>query len=183
VKQSGGSIEVNSALGHGTTFKLYFPRTTERLESVEMVPLNGKSPCGSETILLVEDEAQVRTFAAATLRPKGYTVLEAANGEEALDLIRRYDGPLHLLVSDVVMPGMSGNELAQGLNRVRPGIKVLLVSGYPDRAGTRQESREEGMHFLQKPYTAESLASKVREALDSDRVRTAKPRTKARVRR
>jgi len=166
VKQSGGSIEVNSAVGHGTTIKVYFPRTIEAVEPVQIKPVNGRSVGGSETILLVEDEQQVRTFAATTLRPKGYTVLEASNGEEALDLMRRHGGHLHMLVTDIVMPGISGKELAQRLKRVRPKIKVLLVSGYPDRSMTGQGIEAEGIHFLQKPYTAETLACKVREALD-----------------
>jgi CheY-like chemotaxis protein len=166
VNQSGGSIHVYSAIEQGTTFKLYFPRTTDMAGPVTILPVTGKTSQGSETILLVEDEQRVRTFAATILRSKGYTVLEAPNADDALHLSHGYAGHLDLLVTDVVMPGLSGKELADRLAGHRPSIKVLFLSGYPDRLIIRQGVKADGTHFLQKPYTSEVLTAKVREVLD-----------------
>jgi signal transduction histidine kinase len=166
VKQSGGSITVDSAPGRGTTFRIYFPRVEQEIPGsaggVETIdPAHGR-----ETILLVEDEPSVRGLVHETLRLHGYTVLEARHGIEALLTSARYVGPIHLLLTDVVMPQMSGPEVAEKLLIVRPGTKVLYMSGYPDHPVFDQGgvSRETG--FLPKPFSPHVLAQKVREVLD-----------------
>ena len=165
VKQSGGYIWVSSEVGKGTTFKIYLPRTEE--ETAE--PGTGRSGLeaqqGRETLLLVEDEEAVRALARNVLRKKGYTVLEAGHGEEALKLSEQYLGQIDLLVTDVVMPQMSGFELARRLANSRPQIKVLYISGYADNAVWREGGLEPGGAFLQKPFSPEALAGKVREVL------------------
>ena len=122
---------------------------------------------GTETILLAEDAAAVREFASLTLRNSGYDVLEAANGREALDLAERHAGRIALLVTDVVMPGMGGRELAGRLGQIRPGLRVLYVSGYTDDAIVDHGVLEAGVAFLQKPFTSAGLARKVRMVLDA----------------
>jgi two-component system, cell cycle sensor histidine kinase and response regulator CckA len=166
VKQSGGNITVESAPEKGTTFRIYFPRVEQEAagiaEAVEAIdPAHGR-----ETILLVEDEPAVRGLVHETLRLHGYTVLEARHGIEALLTSAKYVGPIHLLLTDVVMPQMSGPEVAEKLLTVRPGIKVLYISGYPDHPVFDQGrvSRETG--FLPKPFSPHVLAQKVREVLD-----------------
>jgi CheY-like chemotaxis protein len=124
-------------------------------------------PGGTETVLLVEDQEAVRTYARHVLLAEGYTVLEARDGEEALRLARQRLGPIHLLVTDVVMPGMNGRQLAELLARERPELRVLFVSGYAEEAVTRCEVPEGGRAFLQKPFNPVRLARKVREVLDA----------------
>jgi two-component system, cell cycle sensor histidine kinase and response regulator CckA len=168
VKQSGGHIEAESEVGRGATFKVYLPRTDETV-------LSGKSsddfvmlPGGTETILLVEDQDAVRTFACHVLLAGGYTVLEARDGEEAFRLAQQWQGPIHLLVTDVVMPRMGGWQLAELLDQDRPELRVLFMSGYSGEAITRCGVLEAGPAFLQKPVTPVQLARKVREVLDTD---------------
>ena len=165
VKQSGGFIWVYSELGQGTTFKIYFPL----VEEAATVPAAHEAPGslqGTETVLLAEDSAAVRTVANQVLTRHGYKVLEAVDGRSALEVGTRHEGPVHLLVTDVVMPEMSGRQLAERLKERRPALKVLFVSGYTDDAITRHGILEPGIAFLQKPFTPESLARKVREVLD-----------------
>ncbi len=166
VKQSGGYIWVYSEPGRGTTFKIYFPRVespAERLSRREPKPI----PQGTETILLVEDEQAVRTLTRTILKSKGYTVLEAGRADEALAMAASRPGVIDLLLTDVVMPEMGGSDLATRLGELRPGIKVLYMSGYTDDAIVRQGLVAQGMHFLQKPFTPDALAAKVRDALDA----------------
>ncbi len=167
VTQSGGKIWVYSEPGHGTTFKIYFPKIEGELDN-----LNGKNetdsfPVGSETVLLVEDEPSVRDLANRLLKQQGYKVLEAANGEEALRLVQENTGEkIHLLLTDVVLPQMGGKELADQLKISRPDIKVLYTSGYTDYAIVHHGVLDSGTHFLQKPFSLKTLSQKVREVLD-----------------
>ena len=166
VKQSGGFVWVYSELGLGTTFKIYLPRVDEpggvAAAAAALAPVGR----GTETILLAEDEAPVRAVARQVLERHGYTVLEAPSAEAALDLVGRYSGPIHLLLTDVIMPGLSGRELAIRLAPLRPETRVIYMSGYTDDAITRHGVLEAGLVYIQKPFTPELLARKVREVLD-----------------
>jgi CheY-like chemotaxis protein len=166
VKQSGGNIWVYSEPGQGTTFKIYLPRVDEPLEELKEKVVKEELPRGSETILLVEDEEVVRKLAVQILKRQGYTVLEGSHGNEALNICNKHDGPIHLLVTDVVMPKMSGRELAERIASSQPEIKVLYMSGYPDNAITHHGVLEKGMNYIQKPFTVDGLARRVREVLD-----------------
>ena len=167
IQQSGGNIWVYSEPGLGTTFKIYLPRIEEDTESLKPSAVSTKSLQGSETILLVEDEEIVRKLACTILQKNGYEVLEAPNGEEALRIVQGQNGnPIHLLVTDVVMPGMSGRQLADRLERVRPGTKVLFMSGYTDDTIVHHGVLDPGIAYIQKPFTPDALASKVRDILD-----------------
>ena len=166
VKQSGGYIWVYSEPGRGTTVKVYLPRVRGAAEpplpAPEPPPLRG----GNETVLLVEDAAPVRTLARRSLEARGYRVLDAADGPSAIELSARHAGEIDVLVTDVVMPGMSGRELAERLAPTRRGMKVLYTSGYTDDAMVRQGVLNAGVAFLQKPFVPDTLARKVRDVLD-----------------
>jgi PAS domain S-box-containing protein len=165
VKQSGGYIWVYSQAGKGTTFKIYLPRTEEEVDESGPGGSGFKAQQGTETLLLVEDEDPVRALVRNVLREKGYRILEASRGEEALELAEQYGGPIDLLVTDVVMPQMNGRELARRLANLLPQIKVLYISGYADNAVWYQGGLDSGGAFLQKPFSPEALARKVREVL------------------
>jgi signal transduction histidine kinase len=167
VKQSGGSIWVYSEMGKGTTFKIYLPRADGVVESDETRSVPAELPQGHETVLLAEDEEQVRRMTRTILEMNGYRVLEASSGNEALAIYKQHEGPIDLAITDVVMPQMSGRELAQSLEALRPGIKVLYVSGYTDDAIVRHGLLDEGIAFIQKPFTPEAFSRKVREVLDA----------------
>ncbi|OGK76843.1 MAG: hypothetical protein A2X52_17170 [Candidatus Rokubacteria bacterium GWC2_70_16] len=164
VKQHGGHIWVYSEPGRGTTFKIYLPRVEETAEEAAPAALEAL-PRGSETILLVEDEEEVRALARETLEAGGYRVLEAASPHEALRLAQEHDGPIHLIVSDVVMPEMSGRALVDRLAALRPDARVLYMSGYTENAIVHQGVLDPSIAFLQKPFTPGALARKVREVL------------------
>src|SRR5438128_5165524 len=166
VKQSGGYIWVYSEAGHGTTVKIYLPRVPGVAESPVPAPEPQQVRGGDETVLLVEDAAPVRTLARRSLEARGYRVLEAADGPSALQLSARHLDGIDILVTDVVMPGMSGRELAERLAPERPSMKVLYTSGYTDDAMVRQGVLSAGVAFLQKPFVPDTLARKVREVLD-----------------
>jgi len=167
VKQSGGYVWVYSEPGQGTTFKIYLPRVAETAAAAAPRAAEPASLRGSETILLVEDDETVRGLTRRLLVARGHTVVLASQGEEALQLAQRHAGRIHLLVTDVVMPGMSGRELADRMQALLPGIKVLFLSGYTDDAIVRHGVLEPGVAFLQKPFAADALARKVREVLDT----------------
>ena len=167
VKQSGGYVWVYSEPGRGTSFKIYLPRIEETA-----VPAgrDGKSEMqiperGSETILLVEDEKGVRELAREYLASSGYTVIEAEDGHTALELAAMHVGPIHLLLTDVVMPGISGRELAERVSQIRPGIKIIYMSGYTDQAVVHHGILRNDAVLLQKPFTLMTLAGKLREML------------------
>jgi CheY-like chemotaxis protein len=166
VQQSGGSIWVYSEVGSGTTFKIYLPRAEGAPESVRP-PAVPATLRGDETILLVEDEDQVRAIVLAILRKHGYRVLAAANSGEAILLCEGHPGRIHLLLTDVVMPHMSGPQLARRLLATRADMKILCMSGYTDDSIVRHGVIEADFAYLQKPITPASLTRKVREVLDS----------------
>jgi len=170
VKQSGGYVWVYSEPGRGTSFKIYLPKIEE--QSFEPAKDRRPSPDGvvrgSETVLLVEDEEGVRQLAREYLESSGYTVIEAEDGHTAMELANMHTGPIHLLMTDVVMPGISGRELAERVEQMRPGIKVLYMSGYTDQAVVHQGILEDDAVLLQKPFTLATLAGKLREILSAE---------------
>ena len=168
VEQSGGHIWVYSELGRGTTIKICLPVAAEEVVAVADTSDVLAPPIkGAETILLVEDAARVREVVREILEMNGYRILEAQHGAEALEISGRHDGPIHLMVTDVVMPQMSGRELAQRLAPLRPEMRVLYMSGYTDDAIVRHGVLEAGTAFLSKPFTPDALAAKVRSLLDA----------------
>jgi len=164
VEQSGGSVEVASELGRGTTFKIFMPRVVDAQadsgKPEAVVAIGGK-----ETVLVVEDQAVVRRYAATALRTFGYQVIEAENADEALQVCERERDRIDLILTDVVMPGLSGRELADRLKQLRPEIKVMFMSGYTDDAIVHPGALEKGAEFIQKPFSPDQLAIKVREML------------------
>ncbi len=167
VRQNGGSIFVDSRPGYGSTFTIFLPRTEQSADPSKAARLATQALGGAEAILLVEDQPEVRGVIADTLVRHGYDVLVAANGVEALSILERHEGDVHLLVTDIVMPGMSGRDLAERLVAARPDLRVLYMSGYTDDVITRHGVvLETGMAFLQKPFTPNLLLQTVRDILD-----------------
>jgi len=169
VKQSGGYVWAYSELGHGTTFKIYLPRVAETPEAPESTTSTPTPARGSETVLVVEDQEEVRKLTKRVLQGRGYTVLTARHGAEALEIVAQHPTQIHLMVTDVVMPGMNGRELAQLACAKRSDLKVLYVSGYTGEAVLQHRLLEPGVAFLQKPFTPDVLARKTREVLDDSR--------------
>jgi PAS domain S-box-containing protein len=169
IKQCGGHIWVYSEVGQGTTFKIYLPTVRDPGRSGPSREILPVLPTGTETILLVEDEEAVRGVTLFALQSSGYTVLEARTSGEAIRVCTDHAGPIHLLITDVVMPGMSGRRVAQAAMSLKPGIKVLYVSGYTDDAVVRHGILQAETAFLQKPFTTAALAVKVRDVLDQQR--------------
>ncbi len=166
VKQNGGHISVYSEEDHGTTFKIYLPRVEEAVPSLVRPVAKADAPSGNETILLVEDDAYVRELARRVLEANGYTLLEAQNGQEALELAASHLGPIHLLLTDVVMPGISGRELVSQLTRIRTDFRILFMSGYTEEAIAHHGVLVPGVELLQKPFSPMVLMRKVRDMLD-----------------
>jgi two-component system, cell cycle sensor histidine kinase and response regulator CckA len=165
VKQSGGSIYVYSEPGKGTTFKIYLPRERSSL-LVAKEPRSEARLGGTETILVVEDDGAVRNIARRILDAAGYSVLVAENGGEALLLCEQHHAEIHLVLTDVVMPLMSGRVFVERLGKIRPDIKVLYMSGYTDNAIVHHGVLDKGMHFVGKPLTQSELLRKIRDALE-----------------
>ena len=166
VKQHGGNVWCYSEEGQGTTFKVYLPRAHEPAEPAPTQRAAQELPRGAETVLVVEDQEPVRAITVRTLEDLGYTVIQAGEGEEALALCEHHTGPIHLMLTDVVMPRMGGKELADRLHQIRPELLVLFMSGYTDDAIVDHGILQEGIDFIHKPFTSEVLARRVREALD-----------------
>ena len=167
IRQSGGAIAISSEPGKGTTARIYLPLAQKPSRAdAEKASTSGLLN-GAETILLVEDEARVRKLIADVLTARGYTVLEATRGEEAMRFCKTHDGPIDLAVVDVVMPELSGPDLVRQIAPLRPDIRLLYISGYTDEAIVRHGIPESGVPFLQKPFLPDALARKVREVLDS----------------
>jgi len=168
VKQTGGFITVDSDVGKGTTFRIYLPRYRAEQDTAPAPEPERASPrdvTGQDTILLVEDEEAVRSFAARALRMRGYNVLEAAGGEEALEMVRASAVTIHLLITDVVMPNMDGPTLVRAVKRIRPDMAIIFMSGYAEEAFRRNDEKAEDLHFLPKPFGLKQLAAKVKEVL------------------
>ncbi|WP_162136321.1 PAS domain S-box protein [Zavarzinella formosa] len=167
IKQSGGHVAVYSEAGIGTSFKVYLPRAEQSSDVLKAPSRILAPPRGTETVLIAEDEAGVRELARRILAGCGYKILEAADGEEAMRMAEGHHGTIHLLITDVVMPGAGGRVVAEQINRRHPEVRVLYISGYTDDAVIRHGVLREGVQFLQKPFTPLALALKVREILDS----------------
>jgi len=169
VKQSGGWTQVDSKPGKGTTFEIYLPRAEEAkapAAASEMPGTLGAAPKGTETILLVEDESGIRELAGEFLRRQGYVVLHGRDGDDALRIAEGHEDLIHLLVTDMAMPNVGGKELAHRLRKVRPQIKVLFMSGYPDHPALAYGDASAQTTLLQKPFSMDTLAHKVRTLLD-----------------
>jgi len=167
VKQSGGTVTVYSEVGKGSTFKVYLPRTDAERAPAPVEPIPEHALQGSETVLLVEDDAMLRSLTRRVLEESGYTVLEASSGKEALAVGERHTGPIHAMLTDVVMPRMSGAALSKRLVKLHPETKVIYMSGYTDEAIVRQGVLDPSVVFVQKPYSPAGLLRKLRGALDS----------------
>ena len=165
VKQSGGYIWVYSEPGQGTTFRVYLPRVEDSLTPQEVRDVSQNIPRGTETILLVEDEQGVRDLAREYLEISGYKVLVAENGAAAVQAASEHKGAIDLIMTDVVMPGLSGSELTKRIEAIRPGIRIMYMSGYTDQAIVHHGILGPDIVLLQKPFTLNALAHKLREAL------------------
>jgi CheY-like chemotaxis protein len=169
VQQCGGHITVDSEVGKGAAFKIYFPRVEQPLEIEARPGQNRSLPRGTETLLVVEDEPAVRHLAHSLLEAQGYEVLRAPNGQDALRVAREHKGsPIRLVVTDVIMPQMGGKVMAEWLKSTYPNLKILFTSGYTDDAIAHHGVLSPGVAFLPKPYTPLTLTSKVREMLDEE---------------
>ncbi|MEM1207278.1 MAG: response regulator, partial [Acidobacteriota bacterium] len=171
INQSRGFIRVESKVGFGTTFSILLPAADPEVDRDTETSLGraAAAATGSETILVVEDEESVRTVACEILQAKGYRVLEASNGQQALEDCARYEGSIDLLLTDVVMPHMKGTELARRLGSLRPEIKIMYMSGYNEESILGKRLGEAGPILIQKPFSPQSLARRVRDVLDSGR--------------
>jgi two-component system cell cycle sensor histidine kinase/response regulator CckA len=167
VRQSGGAISVYSEPGMGSTFRIYLPRVDAAAEAATGDAVEVRSFRGTETILLVEDDDRVRSLVRDVLRMRGYTVLECSDGREATETARVHAGPIDLLLTDVVLPEMSGPEIAKQVGALKPGVRSLFISGYADESILRHGMLEPGSKFLSKPFLPEALARKIREVLDT----------------
>jgi two-component system, cell cycle sensor histidine kinase and response regulator CckA len=173
VKQSGGEVVVESKPGRGATFHMYLPRITDTKEDLAPPETGRPVRAGTETILLVEDETGVRQLVREMLQRLGYRILEASNGPEAIRIFERHQSSIDLLLTDVIMPQVSGRELAERLKTLRPSLKVLYISGYTDDMLAHHGVLEANVFLLQKPFAPDDLAKKLREVLDASSARRA----------
>ena len=169
VKQSGDFITVDSEVGNGTSFHIYLPRLRVDAATalVEAAPVQARDVTGQDTILLVEDEEAVRSFAARALRMRGYNVLEASGGEEALEIVKSEAHTIHLIITDVVMPSMDGPTMVRHVKQLKPDLRVIFMSGYAEEAFRRNDQSSEDIHFLPKPFGLKQLAAKVKAVLSA----------------
>jgi PAS domain S-box-containing protein len=175
VKQTGGFITVDSEVGKGTSFNIYLPRlkvdvAAASIIAAEVAPVVARDVTGQDTILLVEDEEAVRSFAARALRMRGYHVLEASGGEEALEIVQNGGNVIHLIITDVVMPNMDGPTMVRAVKALKPDLPVIFMSGYAEEAFRRNDQSSEDIHFLPKPFGLKQLAAKVKEVLSGQPV-------------
>jgi CheY-like chemotaxis protein len=168
VKQHGGHINVYSELGKGTSFKIIFPPSYEKVSAEEIEPADVEPTGGKESILVVEDDEIVLRLVCKILSQKGYGIMSTSDAGEALEIAKRMGCEIQLLVTDVVMPGLNGRELYEKIAELCPGIKVLYMSGYTDNVIVHRGFIDSGVKFIQKPFTVNELAEKVRDTLDSD---------------
>jgi two-component system, cell cycle sensor histidine kinase and response regulator CckA len=176
VDQHGGHIRVESKLGHGTTFEIYLPRAEEAIAPIRVTNINYDALRGSETILLVEDSDALREMTGSFLKMQGYTVIEAPNGAAAVKAIEQYTAPIHLMLTDVIMPDISGPELAKRVTSLRPDIKVLYVSGYTGDLLQRYGISESNGFFVQKPFSLDNLARRIRELAEPGKLQKSEVR-------
>jgi CheY-like chemotaxis protein len=167
VKQNRGNILVESEEGLGTTFRVYLPSSSETMPAPARAPAELPILPGHETILIVEDNAEVRGLARRILQKQGYTLLEVQNGQEALQLVTQYPEPIHLVLTDMIMPGMNGKVLAEELLRRRPELKIIFMSGYANNIIAEPGDLNSQSAFVQKPFSAKTLVQKIQAALDS----------------
>jgi PAS domain S-box-containing protein len=167
VRQVGGQVMVYSEPGRGTSFKIYLPRLEGQADEVPAAMPMGPAPTGTETVLLVEDESALRTLIHEILRTAGYRILQGATPDEALATAAAHQGVIHLVLTDVILPSMSGREMADALRSARPRTRALFMSGYTDDAISHHGILEPGTHFMEKPFTADALLRKIREVLDA----------------
>jgi len=165
VDQAGGAIEVESEVGRGTTFRVYLPHTSKSEPGPQESPVVQVYAAAYETVLLVEDEPRVAGLVASALKKTGYIVLQASDATQALEIVRTHAAPIDLLLTDVVMPGMNGRQLADQVKLTRAETRVLYMSGYSDDAMLRHGIQTASVHFIQKPFSMEALGAKVRETL------------------
>jgi CheY-like chemotaxis protein len=168
VKQHGGSISVDSEKNRGSVFTIFFPRVIEGKAAFEKAKsFDEAAACGTETVLVAEDNEMVRTLACSMLEDLGYRVLPAENVDQCLNFAKEYQGAIHMLLTDVVMPKLNGKELFSLISYIRPELKVLYMSGYSSNVIGRHGVLDEGVHFIQKPFSIQVLSQKVRDALES----------------